>query len=231
VLCVDETSQVQALARSSPVLPMRPGMPETRTHDYVGHGVTGLFAASTSPTTVIFSIHRRHDAIEFKKLLNKIDTEVPDDLNVHLVCRRSPARPAPTALRRAQPRRRLLPPPRPPRPRRALRATTTGTRQSLGWPRHQVRIINDQTWGHSMSAVNGASPPWLPQRASQGRVTFSPQEVPRACQDRGIPPGTAATCITALGAARATPRAPQQPSRRGALPARPGVMSRQSSQR
>ena len=87
VLCVDEKSQVQALARSSPVLPMMPGMPERRTHDYVRHGVTNLFAAfNVADGTVISSIHRRHRAIEFKKFLAKIDDEVPDDLEVHLVC-------------------------------------------------------------------------------------------------------------------------------------------------
>jgi hypothetical protein len=87
VLCDDEKSQVQALARSSPVLPMMPGMPERRTHDYVRHGVTSLFAAfNVVDGTVISSIHRRHRAIEFKKFLAKIDDEVPDDLEVHLVC-------------------------------------------------------------------------------------------------------------------------------------------------
>ena len=87
VLCVDEKSQVQALARTSPVLPMMPGMPERRTHDYVRAGVTSLFAAfNVADGTVISSIHRRHRAIEFKKFLAKIDTEVPDDLQVHLVC-------------------------------------------------------------------------------------------------------------------------------------------------
>ena len=87
VLCVDEKSQVQALARTTPVLPMMPGMPERRTHDYVRHGVTNLFAAfNVADGTVISSIHRRHRAIEFKKFLAKIDAEVPDDLDVHLVC-------------------------------------------------------------------------------------------------------------------------------------------------
>jgi transposase len=87
VLCVDEKSQVQALARTSPVLPMMPGMPERRTHDYVRHGVTSLFAAfNIADGTVISSIHRRHRAIEFRKFLAKIDAEVPDDLDVHLVC-------------------------------------------------------------------------------------------------------------------------------------------------
>ena len=87
VLCVDEKSQIQALARSQPAFPMMPGMPEKRTHDYVRHGVTSLFAAfNTTDGTVISSIHRRHRAVEFKKFLTKIDTEVPDHLDVHLVC-------------------------------------------------------------------------------------------------------------------------------------------------
>ena len=87
VLCVDEKSQVQALARTSPVLPMMPGMPERRTHDYVRHPVTNLFAAfNIADGTVISSIHRRHRAVELKKFLAKIDAEVPDDLDVHLVC-------------------------------------------------------------------------------------------------------------------------------------------------
>ena len=87
VLCVDEKSQVQALARSAPVLPMMPGMPEKRTHDYVRHGVTSLFAAfNIADGTVISSTHRRHRAIEFKKFLTKIDAEVPEHLDVHLVC-------------------------------------------------------------------------------------------------------------------------------------------------
>lgn len=87
VLCVDEKSQVQALARSQPAFPMMPGMPEKRTHDYVRHGTTSLFAAfNTADGTVISSLHRRHRAIEFKKFLTKIDAEVPEDLQVHLVC-------------------------------------------------------------------------------------------------------------------------------------------------
>ena len=87
VLCVDEKSQVQALARTSPVLPMMPGMPERRTHDYVRHGVTSLFAAfNIADGTVISAVHRRHRAVEFKKFLARIDAEVPADLDVHLVC-------------------------------------------------------------------------------------------------------------------------------------------------
>ena len=87
VLCVDEKSQVQALARSQPALPMMPGMPERRTHDYVRHGTTTLFAAfDTADGTVITSLHRRHRATEFKKFLIKIDQTVPEDLQIHLIC-------------------------------------------------------------------------------------------------------------------------------------------------
>src|SRR3954447_14515014 len=87
VLAVDEKSQIQALDRSAPVLPMMPGMPERRTHDYVRHGITTLFAALNVATgQVIGSIHRRHRAAEFKKFLTKLDHEVPADLDVHLIC-------------------------------------------------------------------------------------------------------------------------------------------------
>ena len=87
VLSVDEKSQVQALARSQPAFPMMPGMPEKRTHDYVRHGTTSLFAAmNIADGTVIASTRRRHRAIEFRKFLAKIDQNVPADLDVHVVC-------------------------------------------------------------------------------------------------------------------------------------------------
>jgi transposase len=87
VLAVDEKSQIQALDRSAPVLPMMPGMPERRTHDYIRHGITTLFAALDVTTgQVIGSIHRRHRATEFKKFLAKLDKQVPAELDVHLIC-------------------------------------------------------------------------------------------------------------------------------------------------
>jgi len=87
VLCVDEKSRMQALDRSQPVLPMMPGMPERRSHDYVRHGVSSLFAAfNIADGTVICELHRQHRAIEFKKFLTAIDKTVPDELDVHLVC-------------------------------------------------------------------------------------------------------------------------------------------------
>jgi transposase len=87
VLSVDEKAQIQALNRSQPVLPMMPGMPERRTHDYVRHGITSLFAAfNVADGTVISALHRRHRAGEFKKFLARIDAAVPAELDVHLIC-------------------------------------------------------------------------------------------------------------------------------------------------
>src|SRR3989440_7427006 len=87
VLCVDEKSQIQALDRSQPVLPMMPGMPERRTHDYARHGTTSLFAAfNIADGTVIGELHRRHRAAEYKKFLATIDKAVPAGLDGHLVC-------------------------------------------------------------------------------------------------------------------------------------------------
>jgi len=86
VLCADEKSQIQALNRFQPILPMMPATPERRSHDYVRHGTTSLFAALDMATgKVIGSLHRRHRAAEFKKFLERIDAEVPDELDVHLV--------------------------------------------------------------------------------------------------------------------------------------------------
>ena len=86
VLCVDEKSQIQALDRTQPVLPMMPGMPEKRTHDYMRHGTTTLFAALDIATgEVLGQLHRRHRSEEFLKFLRHVHTQVPDDLDVHLI--------------------------------------------------------------------------------------------------------------------------------------------------
>ena len=86
VLCVDEKSQIQALDRSAPILPMLPGTPERATHDYKRSGTSSLYAALNLTTgTVIGALHSRHRAIEFKKFLATIDRDVPADLAVHLV--------------------------------------------------------------------------------------------------------------------------------------------------
>ena len=87
VLSVDEKSQIQALDRTQPLLPMDLGYPEQRTHDYVRHGTTSLFAALDVATgKVIGKCYRRHRAKEFKKFLNTIDAAVPADLDIHLIC-------------------------------------------------------------------------------------------------------------------------------------------------
>jgi transposase len=92
VLCVDEKSGMQALDRSQPVLPLMPGMPERRTHDYVRHGTSSLFpelintAFNIADGTVISELHRQHRAVEFRKFLVAIDKAVPAELDVHLVC-------------------------------------------------------------------------------------------------------------------------------------------------
>jgi transposase len=87
VLSVDEKSGIQALNRSSPLLPMMPGVAERRSFDYARAGTTDLFAALDVATgLVIHSIQHRHRAIEFKKFLDKIDQTVPADLDVHLIC-------------------------------------------------------------------------------------------------------------------------------------------------
>lgn len=86
VLCVDEKSSIQALDRTQPLLPMRVGHPEARSHDYVRYGTTSLFAALDVKTgRVIGQCHRRHRALEFRKFLDTIDVSVPENLDVHLV--------------------------------------------------------------------------------------------------------------------------------------------------
>jgi transposase len=86
VLCVDEKSQIQALDRTAPLLPMRPGQVERRTHDYKRNGTTSLFAALDVKTgKVIGACHQRHRSIEFRKFLDQIDAAVPGNLDVHLI--------------------------------------------------------------------------------------------------------------------------------------------------
>jgi transposase len=86
VLCVDEKSQIQALDRTQPLLPLAPGIPERRTHDYARHGTTTLFAALDIATgEVIGELHRRHRSSEFLQFLRTIEANVPAQLDVHLV--------------------------------------------------------------------------------------------------------------------------------------------------
>jgi putative transposase len=86
VLCVDEKSQIQALDREQPVLPMAPGVAERRTHTYIRHGTTSLFAALDIATgAVIGKCYKRHRATEFLDFLKRIDAEMPNGPDVHLV--------------------------------------------------------------------------------------------------------------------------------------------------
>ena len=86
VLCVDEKSQIQALDRTQPLLPMQPGQLERGTHDYKRHGTTSLFAALDLKTSqVIGQFHQRHRSVEFRRFLDTIEAQVPADLDVHLI--------------------------------------------------------------------------------------------------------------------------------------------------
>jgi transposase len=86
VLCVDEKAQIQALDRTQPLLPMRPGQIERRTHDYERHGTTSLFAAlEMASGKVIGECHRRHRAVEFRRFLDTVEAATPAGLDVHLI--------------------------------------------------------------------------------------------------------------------------------------------------
>lgn len=86
VLCVDEKTQVQALDHTAPLLPLRPGQPERRTHDYTRHGTTSLFAAYETRTgATIGECFPRHRSVEFRKFLDRIDEVVPLELDVHMI--------------------------------------------------------------------------------------------------------------------------------------------------
>jgi transposase len=86
VLCVDEKTQVQALDRTQPLLPMRPGQVERRTHDYLRYGTTSLFAAlDVASGRAIGDCHRQHRSVEFRRFLDTIDGAVPPDLDIHLI--------------------------------------------------------------------------------------------------------------------------------------------------
>ena len=100
VLCVDEKSQIQALDRSAPVLPLLPGTPQRRTHDYRRYGTTNLYAAlDVASGNVIADLTARHRADEFRRFLNLIDTTVPADLAVHVIVDNSSTHKAPTIQR------------------------------------------------------------------------------------------------------------------------------------
>jgi transposase len=100
VLAVDEKSQIQALDRAAPTLPMLPGTPERATHDYERNGTTSLYAAlNIQSGEIVGSLHQRHRAIEFLKFLKTIDANVPAHLDVHLVLDNASSHKTPTVRR------------------------------------------------------------------------------------------------------------------------------------
>lgn len=100
VLCVDEKSQIQALERSAPILPLLPGMPERRTHDYVRNGTTNLYAAlDVASGKVIAEMTPRHRAEEFRRFLSQVERSVPEGLDVHVVLDNSSTHKTPSIQR------------------------------------------------------------------------------------------------------------------------------------
>ncbi len=100
VICVDEKTAVQALDRTQPVLPLLPGTPERRTHDYVRHGTIDLYAALNLTTGMVtHQLTARHRAVEFKKFLDLIEKTVPANLKVHVVLDNSSTHKAPVIQR------------------------------------------------------------------------------------------------------------------------------------
>ena len=107
VLCVDEKSQIQALDRTAPILPLRPGLPERQTHDYQRHGTTTLFAAfNILNGKVIGSCLPRHRSREFVKFLNQLEKQIPPDLEVHLIRDNYSTHKSATVERWCKPRKR-----------------------------------------------------------------------------------------------------------------------------
>jgi transposase len=100
VLCVDEKTQVQALDRTAPVLPLLPGTPQRATHDYTRHGTTNLYAAlDVASGKVITDLTDRHRAVEFRRFLARIDQAVPAELAVQVICDNSSTHKTPAIQR------------------------------------------------------------------------------------------------------------------------------------
>jgi transposase len=100
VLCVDEKTQVQALDRTAPILPMLPGVPARRSHDYVRNGTADLYAAlDVASGRVVTQMTDQHRAVEFRSFLNLINRSVPEDLAVHVICDNASTHKAPEIVR------------------------------------------------------------------------------------------------------------------------------------
>jgi hypothetical protein len=176
VLCVDEKAQIQALDRSQPLLPMRPGQAERRTPDYLRHGTIKLFAALDAKAgTVIGEFHQRHRAVEFRNFLATIDAAVPGDLELHLILdnygtHKTPAIKrwllAPSALPSAlyAHRRRLA---------QSGRALVRAAHRKATAPRaHRTRELEDaiRTTSNTTTVIRSpSSRPTLPTKSSIGR--------------------------------------------------------------
>ena len=157
VLCVDEKSQIQALDRTQPLLPMRPGQVERRTHDYKRHGTTSLFAALDVATgRVIGKCFARHRAAEFRRFLDEIEAHVPPDVDVHLVMDNYATHKTPTV------RNWLLK-----RPRWHVHLTPT----SASWLNQVERFFALLTDDRSAAASTAASPPCRPRSPPSSTAT------------------------------------------------------------
>ena len=187
VLCVDEKSQIQALDRTAPILPMLPGTPERATHDYKRAGTSSLYAALDITTgQVIGSLHARHRAIEFKKFLQTLDCEVPAELDVHVILDNSSTHKTPAV------KKWLLA-----HPRFVLHFTPTSsswlnlverwfaelTNKKLRRGAHRsVRELNTdirawiETWNENPRPTSGPRPPTKPSKPSAATATELPHQ-------------------------------------------------------
>ena len=164
VLCVDEKSQIQALDRSAPVLPLMPGVPERHTHDYVRHGTTNLYAAlDVASGQVIAEMTPRHRAEEFRRFLNLIDASVPAQLDVHVVLDNSSTHKTPSI------QRWLSAPP-------ALHAPLHAHLQLLAQPRRALvrRADHEVDQARQPTAPSATSSPRSAPGSPTGTTTPSP---------------------------------------------------------
>ena len=155
VLCVDEKTQIQALDRSAPVLPMPPGTPARATHDYVRNGTTNLYAAlDVASGNVITSLTERHRAEEFRRFLDKIDKVVPSGLAVHVIVDNNATHKTPTIKRWLQRH-----------PRFVLHFTPTYSAAGRPRPRHRSSRPSP---GRRRECRPGATPPPAPTARGPG---------------------------------------------------------------
>ena len=218
VLCVDEKSQIQALDRTAPILPMLPGTPERATHDYKRAGTSSLFAALDITTgKVIGALHSRHRAIEFEEVpATKIDREVPADLDVHLVLDNSSTHKTPAIHNwlAAHPRFRLAL-----SPRRRARGSTSSSAGSPG--------LDDQRSSAAACTVRSAIQDRHPRldRALERRshaLHLDQDRRPDPRIDRPLLPANRFTTLVGHGLAGGPARVGRDPGQRLVRRQRPG---------